>query len=120
MAAWEAVTTTWALFADEDEYVLEITCRLGRKRKMRRVGIGLRQASSWIETIRSSRVSLLPDAIPTCDGSHYELRAGDAATSVCLSWYNVPPEGAEALDQFVERLWGFVTPDLHFSEEEYL
>jgi hypothetical protein len=37
-------------------------------------------------------------------GARYELRAGDVGTSVCLTWYNVPPEGAEALDQLAENL----------------
>lgn len=119
MAPWEAVTTTWRLLGDEEEYVLEIVCRLGRKRKQRRVAIGPKRAGKWIDAIGRSKVSLFPVTMASCDGSCFELRTGDVFGSVSLAWLNLPPEGAEPLEDLTEWLWGFVTPDLGFSEEEF-
>lgn len=114
MAYEDSATTTWRLSGDEDEYILEVACRLGRKVKKRRTAIGPKRAARWIEAISSAMISLFPQACPSCDGGYYELKTGDMYASVTLEWLNQAPEGAEPLDKLAQWLWDFVTPDLDF------
>jgi hypothetical protein len=116
MAPWEAVTTTWRLFKEGEDYELEIVSRLGRRRKTRKAVIGPKRARKWIEAIENAEISMFPESSPSCDGSYFELHTGDMFASISLSWLNVPPKGAESLDDLADWLWAFVTPDLGFGD----
>jgi hypothetical protein len=119
MNSGEAATTSWRFSSAGHGYKLDIVRRLGRRRKARKVIIEKSKAKQWLELIGRVQVSMFPDEQDSCDGNFYELRTtGPGSAVVSLGWYNVAPKGAEPLDKLIDRLWGFVTPDLDFSVEQ--
>ena len=119
MSPNEAATTSWRFFIDGDDYKLEITRRIVRRRKTRKVNIGKNQAQQWLDTIGRVQISMFPIQQESCDGSFYELRTNrEMCAAVSLGWYNDAPQGAEPLDKLIDRLWDFVTPDLNFSVDQ--
>ena len=115
----EAATTTWRLFRAGGDHKLEIVRRLGRRRKTRKVIIGENQAKKWLDTLRQVQISMFPIQQESCDGSFYELRTtGEMCAVVSLGWYNIAPQGAEALDKLIDWLWAFVTPSLDFPADD--
>jgi hypothetical protein len=112
---WEPhVHHSWTLNQGENGYELMIEARLGRSKRKRRVQLKDRNALKWITALQQVRVSFPPMGHSTCDGSYYELTCGDEQASISLTWLNFAPEGAEILDDLVERLWFLVTRDLEF------
>lgn len=114
---WEPrVCHSWTLQETGNGYELAVEARLGRNKRKRKVQLNDRSALKWTAALQQVKVSFPPTGHHTCDGSYYELICGDESASIALTWLNIPPAGAEILNDLVERLWFLITPDLEFSE----
>ena len=112
---------TWRMMKGDDGYKISIN-RAGedgtRQRKV--LGLNDKTADRWLQRLGGVRISLLPNISDTCDGSYYTFKFQSDGVGIELYWHNTPPEGAEALDQFVDWLWKHVPDDWQHVTDQWM
>lgn len=107
----EARAHSWKLVRDLDKFKILVSQSSDIGRRRTAVPIERQTAEEWLRSLRSITVSLMPEVPGSCDGSHYTFAFQGNLVGLELSWYNIPPAGAEQLEDFTEWLWSLVPDD---------
>ena len=99
---------TWKLVKEGDDYKVVINQSSDINRRRKTVTIGSRKADKWLKRLQAIKIPLMPEVPATCDGNYYTFTFQGNLVGIELNWYNIPPTGAEHLEQFTEWLWSLV------------
>jgi hypothetical protein len=112
---------TWRMMKGDDGYKISINQAAGDGTRRRKVlGINDKTADRWLNRLSAVRISLMPNFSDSCDGSYYTFKSQRDGAGIELHWHNTPPEGSEALDEFVDWLWAHVPDEWQHVPDEWM
>jgi hypothetical protein len=112
---------TWRMMKGDDGYKISINQVAGDSTRRRKVlGVNDKMADRWLNRLSAVRISLMPNLSDSCDGSYYTFKFQSDGVGIELYWHNTPPEGSEALDEFVDWLWEHVPDEWQHVQDEWM
>jgi hypothetical protein len=100
MGAGPSNTTYW-LRCSRGSYFIDIIQTNYGQIERHRVPIDSIEVKHQLLMLRQATVPAFPVTPPTFDGEHIELTIEGEYSSMCMSWWTVAPQGAEALLEFI-------------------
>lgn len=102
---------TLKLIKQGDDYRVETTEQIGRKRKHWRAVVTPEDATRQMGLLRKASLPAFPISPLVCDGEYIELTIHGNFSDLTLGWWSAAPEGTDALADFSEWLRKLGLPD---------